>query len=525
MVNNGYSDSAASSVTITAGSGIYISGYITFDFVPTSAFSGLDYSNQEERPARAVAVEAIRVLDSQVITSTTTDSSGHYSVYVPVDTSIFIRAKARILKTGNPSWDFQVVDNTSDKALYVMDSAQFNTGNSDINNKNLNAASGWGTSSYTATRVAAPFAILDTVYKAYNKVLEANALADFPQLLINWSKDNIAIYGDETIGQIETSFYSDGEMYILGKEDNDTDEYDDHVIAHEWCHYMEDEFSRSDSIGGPHGGEMLDPRVAFGEGFGNAFSAIATDDAVYIDTMSSEQGATGLYMDLENNNDSDPKSGWFSEASIQHIIYDLYDSIDDGVDIIAMGFGPIYDVLAGKQKTAESFTTILSFASFLKEDNPAMTSEINALLQDETISSTAIDQWDSTETETNNGNDGDALPVYIILDVDGPLVNICVNGSEGNYNKLSNRKFFYFQIITEGSYSITAMPDANGDPDIFLYRKGAIVEYADNEWDGETETLTTTITSGTYVGEIYHYNHIVDTYALQECFSVTLSSN
>ena len=56
-----------------------------------------------------------------------------------------------------------------------------------------------------------------------------------------------------------------------------TDEYDDHVVVHEWAHYFEANFSRSDSIGGDHASDnVLDIRLAFGEGFGNAYSAMAS---------------------------------------------------------------------------------------------------------------------------------------------------------------------------------------------------------------------------------------------------------
>ena len=65
----------------------------------------------------------------------------------------------------------------------------------------------------------------------------------------------------------------------------DTDEFDQHVIAHEFGHYIEYNFSRADNIGGSHGlGDKLDPRVAFGEGFGYAFAAIVLNDPVARDS-------------------------------------------------------------------------------------------------------------------------------------------------------------------------------------------------------------------------------------------------
>jgi hypothetical protein len=53
---------------------------------------------------------------------------------------------------------------------------------------------------------------------------------------------------------VDYTYYTDGGLFIYGDEDLDTDEYDDHVL-HEWGHHYEDKFSRSDSIGGEHGGK------------------------------------------------------------------------------------------------------------------------------------------------------------------------------------------------------------------------------------------------------------------------------
>ena len=40
-------------------------------------------------------------------------------------------------------------------------------------------------------------------------------------------------------------------IYVLGAADNDTDEYDQHIVAHEFQHFLEDQVSRSDTPGGP----------------------------------------------------------------------------------------------------------------------------------------------------------------------------------------------------------------------------------------------------------------------------------
>ena len=85
-----------------------------------------------------------------------------------------------------------------------------------------------------------------------------------------------------------TFFSGSGNQHIalLADLTEDTDEFDQHVIAHEFGHYIEFNFSRADNIGGAHGlGDKLDPRVAFGEGFGYAFAAIVLNDPVARDSF------------------------------------------------------------------------------------------------------------------------------------------------------------------------------------------------------------------------------------------------
>ncbi len=506
---------------------VSISGQVTFDFIPISLSSGLNYAGKSPKPVKEAVLEAINAADSSVLTTTATDAAGAYAVTVPPCLQTIIRVKAQILQNGSPSCDFQVVDNTSDKALYVMDSAPFNSGITDISEKNLNASINWSGTGYL-TRTAAPFAILDTVYQAYSLVVSSDPDVIMPQLLINWSLNNVAAEGRRDLGQIITSHYDpvENQIYILGHEDNDTDEFDAHVVAHEWGHYLENSFSRSDSIGGRHGaGDKLDPRVAFGEGFGNAFSGMVTGDSYYVDTIGPSQGQNAGVMDLEDNSFYDTDDGWFSEFSIQVILYDLYDSTNDAVDTISMGFTPLYDILTGRQKTADSFTTIFSFLAFLKADNAGDDTTIDAindLADDEDITTRAVDEWDSTKTESNNGGNPKALPVYTLLTEGGEAVSICGSGENGNYNKLMNIRFIYFEITSADMYTITARPDISGDPVIELFSQGTFIARTDAGDEGYTEELERILSPGLYSGEIYDYNHVSGDYTNEECFAVSL---
>ncbi len=77
-----------------------ISGLVTFDHIPTSTTSGLDYAAQTAKPARGVVVEAIRVSDDLRVGLAATDATGAYSMTVPAATNITIRVKAQMLTTG-----------------------------------------------------------------------------------------------------------------------------------------------------------------------------------------------------------------------------------------------------------------------------------------------------------------------------------------------------------------------------------------------------------------------------------------
>jgi hypothetical protein len=397
-------------VSSAAVTNVSLSGVVTYDRVSHNLNNGLDYGNIIEEPVKNAVVE-LMCGTSNVLLTTNTDENGNYSFSVPFDlTGATIRVKAQMQKTGAPSYNFSVVDNTQSQSLYAMDSEAFNVQGVDILDKDLHAQSGWSiqSSAYTSTRVAGPFAILDSVFVAMSKVLEVNSVTVFPELKINWSINNTSASGNTSLGQITSSHYNGTEIFILGAEDNDTDEYDGHVIIHEWGHYFEDKFSRSDSIGGEHSfRDRLDIRVAFGEGFGNAYSAIASGDVTYRDTSGSSQ-ASGFNFNLENNNCTNP--GWYSECSVQSILYDLFDSSDDGNDSLSMGFAPIYNVLVDEQKNTVALTSIFSFIKVLKDENTSISNGIDTLVGGQNIDA-ITDIYGDSEISNNPGTT-DQLPVF-----------------------------------------------------------------------------------------------------------------
>jgi len=506
-IGSSSASSNSTSYTNETNKTLKIIGKITYDRVHVNSNGiGLDYNNITKEPAKQVIVKAINI-NGQVIKSTTTDDNGDYSLnYLPSNTELKIRVYAQLKKFGVGGWDVKVVDNTNGNSQYVMESSSISLADNSLR-VNLNAQSGWNGYSYSGERTAAPFAILGSIYKAMQKVLSADSRATFPSLVVNWSKNNVASgNGDEAglrDGQIITSHYNGEALYVLGDANSDTDEYDNHIIIHEWGHYFESKFSRADSIGGSHGaGEYLDIRVAFGEGWGNGWSAIATDDPIYYDTMGSSQ-SDGFSMNIESEIDENP--GWYSEVSIQKILYDLYDSNNDGADTLSLGFKPIYDVLVGQQKTTPAFTSIFSFITYLKEQNPSIRDKIDAILASENIASIQ-DIYGSTIDSK--------LYIY-------SLNNVCTTSRYGRLNKLYTHRYIRFSIYQNGNYTISAKQNdgSSSDPDFSLYKISPFTNIVKSEENRlGIETASKSLSSGDYLLDITDYNSLS-----KACFDITVN--
>lgn len=499
-----------------------VSGKVTYDRVPVSLNSDssakLDYTNTEVLPCKNILVKAINT-KGEVIASSSTDKNGYYELSVAQNEEIKIRAYAQMKKIGTPSWDVKVVDNVNQNSLYVIE-GEYAKVTKQTATRNLHASSGWNKTGYLKNgRSSAPFAILDTIYLSMDKILSADDKAQFPPLVINWSTSNVASGGDKELGQIVTSNYDgDGGLWILGDENGDTDEFDDHIIAHEWGHYFEDKFSRSDSIGGSHATtDHLDIRVAIGEGWGNAFSGMATNNPYYYDTYGAKQG-TGWYMNLETDKSS--AQGYYNEGSVQRILYDLYDDKKETHDNIALGFKPIYEAMIDKEKNAPAFTSLFTFIDALKLQNPDKKTQIDSIVSSEGIAP-IVDMY-GTGRGVKESKKLNNAPLYRTLNF-GSWQKVCNQNKFGVYNKLGNRTFFKLNIPKTDYYSIKAKQNGTtyGDPDMIIYKAQYPFEaLALSPSEGATaDALDMDLAQGDYLVELY------DATFNNSCFLVTIEKS
>ena len=513
---SGNTGTAELTATVTpAPESVTVSGSITFDHVPNDPSSGsLDYDSITQDPVPGVTVEAVNGAGT-VLESTVTDGNGAYTMVVPPNTDLAIRVKAEMVQTSGAQWDVRVIDNTSLDALYTFQGSFANTGSTN-SVRSLNAASGWDGVSYSSPRVAGPFAILAPIYESLQSFAAIDSDVVFPSIEFNWSvnnragmNDNVSFLDNIANGDIGTSSFvttSDGsrKVLILGDANDDTDEYDEHVVIHEWGHYFENQLSRSDSIGGPHGlGDRLDPRVALSEGFGNALSGMITGDSIYRDSFGFGQGQ-GFGFNVENNNNQN--EGWFNEGSTQSILFDIFDSVDDSADTLSAGLGPIYEAFTSPIYTESNFfTTIFSFVEAYNSINPGDATAVNALTAAQSINGTGA----AGIGETNNGIVSTSLPIYNNAVVGGGAIEVCTNDTNGEDNKLGNRIYIAFNVTSPGAHTFTmtrTSGSTNTDPDFFTSQTGVILAIAQSGVSN-TETDVVSLNTGPHLIDAFDFNN------------------
>jgi len=493
LIAGGCSASGEKTTSTTGGtptSEPRLTGRLEYESVPYNRLNdGLDYSNITKRPIRGARVLLLDAGNDNVLAETVSTKDGTYSFQWSGSPNVKIWVYA---ETTEPQ--IAIADNTVQNAKYVLESAVLLA--DEPKTLNLVAESGWTGSSYGKPRQAAPFAILDAAYSAARRFIdEGTPKPTFPKLEINWSVENRPEDGNVGLGQIGTSYWDGGEIYILGKEDVDTDEFDTHVIVHEWGHSFEDFIARSDSQGGSHGfGDVLDPRLAFSEGFCNALSGIILEpDTVYSDASGVQQ-KDGFWDDVdENDTSAAAKPGWYSETTVQNIVFDIYDGEGNGAegfDNVALGIPGIYGVMTGGMKTTPALTTLFPFVSNLKTSNASAAGAIDALVTHHKGGGgfgidPVMDDWGTNESHA--GDDPNALPVYVGMKIGDSTTVTLMGGLD--WALLGQNRFFRF---TGSGASVTVSTSSVDDVDLYVYRRGKEVASSATTTGNESVKFTTT---------------------------------
>lgn len=163
-----------------------------------------------------------------------------------------------------------------------------------------------------------------------------------PLVKVYWSPGVSPSIYVGTTGAISFYLNTRRELYVQGGQSgnvtsSDMDHFDNSVIVHEYAHFLEDVYGKSDSPGGSHNGDaIIDPRLAWGEGWANFFQAAVSGDATYRDTYGTPDctsACAGTYYNASIDPAGTPANdaptmgalgeGNFREFSITRMLWDV----------------------------------------------------------------------------------------------------------------------------------------------------------------------------------------------------------
>jgi hypothetical protein len=242
-------------------------------------------------------------------------------------------------------------------------------------------------------------------------------------------------------------------------------------------------------------------------------------------------------VDVDDN--SRANAGWYNEFSVASIVWDLFDSDDDGVDHASVGFAPMYDVSTHELRDGPALTSLFVFISALKERSGVDASAVNSIVAGQSIVAATMDPYGSTET--NDGGVDEALPLYTDVALNGATERVCSSATEtAFFNTIGNRGFLTFNVPSDSQIEIrvvgsgTALPGEypGPDPDLIVWKNG-LLDFSDCAGPSggsctepqNTERLELDATAGDYVLEVYDYSHIDPSGGLRPptCMNVSIT--
>ncbi len=372
------------------------------------------------------------------------------------------------------------------------------------------------------------FNIYDQIFKT-NQYLRAsvescnNDCMEFivaPKVTIYWSLGvNPGQYYGNSSG---ISFYLPGkrELYILGGENDlpnrtDTDHFDNSVIVHEYAHFLQDVYSAIDSPGGAHNGNsVIDPRVAWIEGFANFFSSAVLGDPIYRDTVGNVDGVTSylFYLDQETNasrdvpydptpeDREDPTGeGLFREFAIARALWDIIDSNNDGENVRGR-FHDLWRVFSGGLRSDEYHYRY--FGLFLELYNKLSgVPNINPILKYNQM--VANRDHYAFRYKTSGSCTHTMNPDHIRDGVDGSILKHD-NGDFDVSNQFASNDFFFHQHHGRILNISLEKKTGNSDLDLYVWKEGytygnAQDAVAFSDSDDSVERIVKNVPAGFYL--------------------------
>ena len=321
---------------------------------------------------------------------------------------------------------------------------------------------------------------------AFNLLDVITASAEFAKQRLNVNVDNLSVYWQK--GSNNGTYYCTGSdifqcelgagIYVLSErssispQNDDTDEFDDDVIMHEFGHYLLERYAIDDSFGGVHSLTQNDSdlRLAWSEGWGlflpsaikswllsnKSFLLSTQEISHYIDTKDSRSQIKKFAINFDISNpslifedDSAASDDSFyyasSEAAVAKILWDIHEQIDFGMD-------KIWDIVSNEMASLTTPTNLPSFWDGLLSSDLISASDISQL---ETIFN---DRHVFYADDASEPDDSITAATLYTIGVDQPMTNYLYLDSRG----MLDEDFFRFDAVAGLSYEIRTEELQNG---------------------------------------------------------------
>ncbi len=272
-----------------------------------------------DRPIRAAEVEILRASDAALLGSGLTDpGTGAFSIGgIPSGETVQARVYARRAGSGINA---AVLNNSSANAVYTALSPSIDT----------SATTAFGT--VVLTGAAAPaFNLFDCAVKSfqYQATVDADLPALPPLLRIYWQA-----------GTSTGTFFTRplNAIFLLGTS-ADPDEFDDDIVLHEIGHWVAYNFSKDDTLGGPHSVvDQLDPRTSWSEGWAHYWSATVRrffgSEYASPQTQVDNFGSGNSVFDIEGPSFSALAIMATNELAVAAVLWDITDPANEAFDLL-----------------------------------------------------------------------------------------------------------------------------------------------------------------------------------------------
>lgn len=303
-------------------------------------------TNPAPRPIRQAEI-LVKDISGSIVQCAETADDGSFSFQLPIGGEIYsIELNSRSANSRNNAY---VLNNPTENRQHAM-------------KLNINAANDVSGLLFRATvsngLKGGAFNILDQILNAQDYLRTATGSCDqpghptyfanctpfttAPLVKIYWTPGfSPAVYVGVS-GSISYYLNRRRELYLQGGQSgnvlsSDMDHFDNSVILHEYAHFLEDVFGAPNSPGGSHSGDgIIDPRLAWSEGWANFFQAAVTGEARYRDTYGTpdcDSACSGTYFDESLDPVGVPSNdaptlgalgeGNFREFSVSRLLWDV----------------------------------------------------------------------------------------------------------------------------------------------------------------------------------------------------------